>query len=321
LADVKQGEPEPLRASAPGAAGAPDAARAAPDSVVPAVEALVPYFRLLRSLDPAGPPRAVAVCGPALDAARRLVALPGSFNPPHRAHLALLAAAVRGWQADAAAYVLAARTVDKEQVSGLLLEDRLWLLCRLAGAGMPDPPEDQREQGEVAGVGASVVAANRGLYFEQAIALQRACPRLEALAFVVGYDKIVQIFDPRYYNNRDAALDALFSRASFLVAPRDDATPADLAALLAEPANRQYAGRVRRLALPAALAGISSSQVRSAAGASAAGDTAAAAPLSAPPNDAVPELVATFLRETGCYLPGGPYAARGAALGRAARGA
>ena len=30
--------------------------------------------------------------------------------------------------------MLSVRTVDKERPSGLLLEDRLWLLCRLAAA-------------------------------------------------------------------------------------------------------------------------------------------------------------------------------------------
>ena len=37
---------------------------------------------------------------------------------------------------------------------------------------------------------------------------------------IYGYDKVVQIFDPRYYDDRDAALDRLFALSSLLVAPR-----------------------------------------------------------------------------------------------------
>jgi nicotinic acid mononucleotide adenylyltransferase len=230
------------------------------------------------------------VCGTPLRGARRVVALPGSFNPPHRAHFALLDAAREAWQADAAAFVLSARTVDKEQVSGLWLEDRLWLMCQLAG--------------EAAGQATGVVVTNRGLYAEQAVALHALCPGLQALAFVTGYDKIVQIFDPRYYDDRDAALDLLFSRASFLVAPRAAASAADLAALLGRPENSRYAPQVQVLPIAGDLAEVSSTRARDR------GDLAD-----------VPDLAADFIRATGCYLTPQPaaYAARGAAIRAAAR--
>ena len=55
----------------------------------------------------------------------------------------------------------------------------------------------------------------------------------------------MQIFDPRYYDDREAALRRLFGQAAFLVAPRDEHSAADLAALLGRPQNAPYAGRVR----------------------------------------------------------------------------
>ena len=55
-----------------------------------------------------------------------------------------------------------------------------------------------------------VVLCNRGLYVEQAEALrQRILAPGQELVFVVGFDKIQQIVDPRYYADRDASLNRL----------------------------------------------------------------------------------------------------------------
>ncbi|HEU5317852.1 MAG TPA: hypothetical protein VFX49_17200 [Chloroflexota bacterium] len=258
-----------------------------PHAHLPPPDAVAPFHRLLASLGPDAPPTARLACGPALQRAHRLVALPGSFNPPHRAHTALLDAARRAVGAEAAAFVLSARTVDKEQVSGMWLEDRLWLLCRAADA-VAAP---------------SVVVTNRGLYVEQALALRALCPQLKTLTFVTGYDKIVQIFDARYYDDRDAALDELFSHAEFLVAPRGEATARDLAALLALPENVRYAPKVGSLAVEPSLAEVSSTRARAQVGL-----------------DDVDDSVRSFVRESGCYLNPVPesYAARGAAIRAAA---
>ena len=253
--------------------------------ILPAVEAVAAFHRHLAALDPDAPPAARLVCGPTLEKTRRLVALPGSFNPPHRAHFALLAAARTAWDADAGAFVLSARTVDKERVTGMWLEDRLWLMCQLVGDA------------------AAMLVTNRGLYTDMALALRALCPALEALAFVTGYDKIVQIFDPRYYDDRDRALDQLFGVASFLVAPRGRSTANDVAALLDRPENRRYARRVTVLELPGELADVSSTSAR----------------IQGDLSD-VPALAAALIRETGCYLnpPPAEYAARGAAIRAAA---
>ena len=254
--------------------------------IVPPAEALTRFARARLTLESASAADARQVCGPPLDVARRLVALPGSFNPPHRAHQALLRSARDEWHADAAAFVLSVRTVDKERVSGLWLEDRLWLLCELSATET------------------AIVATNRGLYFEQALALRALCPKLQTLAFVAGFDKIVQVFDARYYDDRDAALDQLFARAEFLVAPRGDATTRNLTDLLSRPENARYASRVRALPVAPDLALVSSTRARER------GEVAD-----------VPELVASFIRESGCYEDPVPaaYAARGAAIRAAAR--
>jgi hypothetical protein len=68
----------------------------------------------------------------------------------------------------------------------------------------------------------------------------------------------VQIFDARYYADRDAALRRLFAVARLLVAPRAGHGQVDLDALLARPENQPYADHVRGLPLQPELAAISS---------------------------------------------------------------
>ena len=203
----------------------------------------------IESLDPAAGPRAALVSSePDSDPTteRRVAILPGSFNPLHQGHAALAAAALATNAATEVWLGLARVTVDKEQIAGTLLEDRLVALRHFV--------QDQPRYG--------VLLFNRGLYVDQALAAHARWPDLDTLLFLVGYDKIVQIFDPRYYDDRDAALQELFSLASFLVAPRDDTTADDLAALLSQPENRPFAARVRSLPLPSAVAAVSSTGLR-----------------------------------------------------------
>lgn len=226
----------------------------------------------LRDLDPARPPALRVIRAPSGPPPRRLALLPGSFNPPTNAHLALAAAARTSGQVDAVSYTLASRTVNKERVEGAALADRLLLLDRIV-----------RERD-----GEGVVLVNRGLYVEQAKIARTTWPALRDLGFVVGYDKIVQIFDPRYYDDYRAALDTLFDLAFFLVAPRADSGSADLHALLSRPENRRYAERVVELPLGGSYRDESSSRVRRQLGQGEAADN-------------VPPIVNRFAAATGAY--------------------
>jgi nicotinic acid mononucleotide adenylyltransferase len=169
----------------------------------------------------------------------RVGLLPGSFNPPTNAHVAL-AAAGRAAGLTCVYYVLAQRTVDKERVTGIPLDDRLALLSQL---------------------GEGVASVAQGLYVDIATEMRSALPESE-LVFLVGHDKIVQIFDPKYYRERDAALDELFGLASFLVAPRGDADHDELAELLARPENRRWGARVAPLPFDERHRDASSTRVR-----------------------------------------------------------
>jgi hypothetical protein len=169
-------------------------------------------------------------------------------------------------------FVLSTTTINKEKVEGLILDDRLLLLSLLI-----------KERSDL---GAEVV--NRGLFVDQAEIIRKAMPELDQLWFVVGFDKIVQIFDSKYYTDRDAALRRLFSLASFFVAPRGSADFQDLDTLVQLPNNRQFANAVCPLPLPTEFRDVSSSHLR----------TEASATGRFPD---VPPLVAEFLEETGAF--------------------
>jgi nicotinic acid mononucleotide adenylyltransferase len=142
-----------------------------------------------------------------------LAVLPGAYNPPTRAHVTLAESArARGFEA----VLFSLGTVTVIQ---LLVE-----IARESGFG--------------------VVLLNRGLYAEQAEALRRSLHDMERLAFVIGMDKVEQIFDRRYYADRDRSLGALFERAELLVAARGDLDQPALARLLEEPTARAYAHRI-----------------------------------------------------------------------------
>jgi len=223
--------------------------------------------------------------GPTPQPCARLGLLAGSFNPPTAAHQTLALAGLEAGGLDTVWYALSTRTVDKEVVSGACLEDRLLMLDLMTA-------DDDR---------LGVLLLNRGLYVDQARLVRAAFPTVGEIVFLVGFDKIVQIFDPRYYDDRDAALTQLFGLASFLVAPRGtDEAPA-LATLLDQPENRQFASAVRPLSLPTHLRAVASSSIR--------GDLADGTPE--PDTHAqMPPPVAQFVAATGVYIDDACYRRR-----------
>ncbi|NDB21344.1 MAG: hypothetical protein EB020_10775 [Proteobacteria bacterium] len=84
-------------------------------------------------------------------------------------------------------------------------------------------------------------------------------------------------------------MDTLFDMAGFLVAPRDEATPADLADLLHLPQNLPYATRIRPIELPATFATVASTGIR------------ARATLGTTLSDDVPPPVASMIKTRRCY--------------------
>jgi nicotinamide-nucleotide adenylyltransferase len=230
---------------------------------------------LLDQLDPQAPSQALVVpWSPTPEG--KIIVFPGSFNPPTNAHLALLKQAWQFARAHGPMRIYAALSThitDKDRVQRPLLLDRIILLEKVL-------------RNHVRHTG--IMLFNRGLYVEQAEAVHNAFPRVSNLYFLIGFDKIVQIFDPHYYKNRDQALHELFALADFLVAPRGESGSEELNQLLDRPENRQYAGHIHALPLSETYRNISSTNIRQG--------------LSAHEQE-VPSEVRRFIRETHLYEP------------------
>ena len=190
------------------------------------------------ALDPDGDP-AITTVGTPGDVGS-VALLPGSFNPPTAAHVLLAERALREGY-DRVLLTLARHTVGK-QPSGLTPEDRLLSMKALSDGGV------------------GVAASSHGLYADQAEAARRLYPKAE-ITFLVGSDKIEQIFDPSWYPNREHALERLFSYAGLVVAPRSDQGEIVKRALDA-PENKRWADRVSVLRLHPAVSDLSSTRVR-----------------------------------------------------------
>ena len=230
---------------------------------------------LLDQLDPEAPPQALVLPGSPVPEGK-IIVFPGSFNPPTTAHLALLKQAWQFAREHGPMHIYAAistHITDKERVQRPLLLDRILLLETVLRHHV-------RHTG--------IMLFNRGLYVEQAEAVHNAFPQVMKLYFLIGFDKIVQIFDARYYKDRDVALHELFALAEFLVAPRREAGSAALTRLLDQPENRQFARHIHMLPLSAAYRDISSTRIRQ--------DLAAH-------EQEVPPEVRRFIRETHAYEP------------------
>jgi nicotinamide-nucleotide adenylyltransferase len=280
---------------------------------------------LLDQLRPESPPRALILPG-SPQPTGNIIVFPGSFNPPTNAHLALLKEAQqfahsstfpasgenlgggpqgnegRGNKGraqgiaptmDVLLYAaISKRTTDKENVDRPLMLDRIVLLDTLLKRRLPHT---------------GIMLFNRGLYVELAEAVRASFPEVKRLFFLLGFDKIVQILDPHYYEDRNAALKTLFSLAELLVAPRGSATTRDegdgqgrgrtqgiaptmdenaLFDLLGQPQNQPFAAYIHALPLSSAYRDVSSSRIRQ-HGAEYLQD--------------VPEEVRRFMRETHAY--------------------
>ena len=229
----------------------------------------------VETFDLSAPPTVRLVSPNTTPPLRRVGILCGSFNPLTFAHTELANQAIGVFGLDQVFFTLAKVTVDKEQVTGMSIEDRLLSLSLYA------------EQHPALGV----ALVNRGLYFEQAQAFHSLFGDQTELSFLIGMDKLLQIFDAQYYHDRDAALRQLFSLASLIVANRGDMDEHSFSQLLDRPENQPFRECVRFFTLPATITDLSATQVRQ--------NLAAAQSISA----YVPPEIETFISETHVYQP------------------
>jgi nicotinic acid mononucleotide adenylyltransferase len=177
--------------------------------------------------------------------AGHLLCLSASFNPLTTAHVRLIQEAGCVLPPDEVLLVLAKANVDK-RAEGLSLERRLDLLVRYAESHPTF----------------SVAAVSHGRFVDKARAIRAHYAPGARLAFIVGFDTLVRLFDPKYYTDRNASLTALFGESEFIAANRAPDPPEAVAFFLARPDVAPHARRIRPIQLPPDIAAISATEVR-----------------------------------------------------------
>ncbi len=206
------------------------------------------YTELFNRLDPAASPQIElihraesAISKPG----KRLGIFSGSFNPLTLAHTKMIEDTIPEYQLDELLLLLAKANVDKT-VFGLPLAARLLTLKRYT---------KNREK-------FSVGVSSHGRYIDKVSALKVILPPETEFHFIVGYDTLVRIFDPKYYTDFHTELGELFVDARFIVANRAEADVETIASFMDQPEIRQYTPYVSCLLLPDVYAYMSSTEVR-----------------------------------------------------------
>ena len=206
------------------------------------------YTELFDRLDPAASPRIALVHRaepPISECGKKLGIFSGSFNPLTLAHTKMIEETIVEYQLDELLLLLAKANVDKG-VFGLPLAARLLTLERYTKI---------REK-------FSVGVSSHGRYIDKVTALKAILPPDTEFHFIVGYDTLVRIFDPKYYTDFHAELGELFIEARFIVANRGESDIQTIESFLNQSEIRRYAPYVSCLLLPDVYAYMSSTEVR-----------------------------------------------------------
>ena len=170
---------------------------------------------------------------------------PSSFNPITHGHMAILQGGAEMKAFQEILLVLDTQAMDKE-ILGATLVDRLLMLQVL----FENHPQF------------SVGVSNRGLFLAKAEVVKEMYPKDTDITFIVGYDTLVRVFDPKYYEDREGALDRLFASCTFIVANRGDYGREAIQRLMDSEGNRRFRDKVHFFEIPNHLAQISSNRVR-----------------------------------------------------------
>ena len=206
------------------------------------------YTELFDRLDPTASPRIELVHRaepPISERGKKLGIFSGSFNPLTLAHTKMIEDTITEYQLDELLLLLAKANVDKG-VFGLPLAARLLTLERYTKI---------REK-------FSVGVSSHGRYIDKVTALKAILPAETEFHFIVGYDTLVRIFDPKYYTDFHAELGELFIEARFIVANRGESDIQTIESFLNQPEIRRYIPYVSCLLLPDVYAYMSSTEVR-----------------------------------------------------------
>ena len=170
---------------------------------------------------------------------------PASFNPPTKAHVALIREARKQANLDEILVLLDLQAMDKS-LTGASYEERINMIEMVF---RKDPK-------------ISIGISNRGLFLDKIEPLKGLYPARVHFTFIVGFDTILRVMDKKYYKNRKKSLNELFDQSCFLVTNRDDYEETAFEILFRERELKEYLKKITYFTLPARFSFHSSSSVR-----------------------------------------------------------
>jgi nicotinate (nicotinamide) nucleotide adenylyltransferase len=176
---------------------------------------------------------------------QKLGVFSASFNPLTNAHVKMIEEAQENYHLAEILLVLAKANVDKE-IFGLSLEERL-LMIKLYAQERPQ---------------FSVAACSHGRFVEKVKAICPLYPKGTEIYFIIGYDTLKRVFDPKYYTNFESDLMELFSMSRFIVANRGGNDAEMIEAFLSRAENQPYAEKISLIELTPFYANMSSTEIR-----------------------------------------------------------
>ncbi|MGA1196662.1 MAG: nicotinate-nicotinamide nucleotide adenylyltransferase [Candidatus Latescibacterota bacterium] len=202
------------------------------------------YQTLINQLNPHGSPTAKMIHQNTQDYALKVGILDASFNPFTLAHESLIQTSKETLKLDSMLLMLSLANVDKE-LFGATLEQRLAMLTEYA------------KQHHL-----SVAICSHARFVDKIMALTPCYAPNTQFYFIVGYDTLVRLFDPKYYADMQADLQKLFQTCHFIAANRENNDQRVLDAFLKKSDVQPFSKRIHTISLPLNMAQISSTQVR-----------------------------------------------------------
>lgn len=200
--------------------------------------------RIVAELSSASRPTLVFINRGTPDGERPVAILSASFNPLTLGHTGMLEVAHDQLGFSEWLLMLSLANVDKK-ITGFSIEARLRFLHLWA-----------RERPRV-----SVALCSHGRFVDKLKAI-REVRTTQSLIFLVGYDTLLRLFDPRYYNDMPSELEVLFSDCELVAMNRAEATIETIRRFKDAPEVADFAARIHVVELPEPYCQISSTSVR-----------------------------------------------------------
>ncbi|KAF7727982.1 hypothetical protein EC973_006747 [Apophysomyces ossiformis] len=199
----------------------------------------------------------------AKDGLCRLLVLDSSFNPPTKAHAALLTTAISQYPPDhfdASLLLFSLRNVDKKLTGSTSLQ-RAQMMELMARQLQTKESQALRT--------IAVGLTSHGRFVDKAVHInkyfQQHFPTLQLeMYFLMGYDTVTRLFNPMYYSETlEMALDPFFKQCYLVCADRGGFDSSEVEEFWAGPV-KAYADKIKRVSLGESLASLSSTAARSA---------------------------------------------------------